>query len=193
MQTFLLAALIASTSAFTIAFQNNCDYSKLITWAAIGQASNGVPDPSVSYGVELESGATLQAPTGNRAWGRTGYDSNGTNCATGGYYVHSLFVLICGSNNDPGLVCTDAGINSGVVLSEYGYDDFGQWGGEPTSWDISRVDSSINIDTRLSCGDGQSVICTGASCPDDQAYSYGTDYAADRNSALWAAFTHPVC
>ena len=40
-----------------------------------------------------------------------------------------------------GLVCNDAGITSGVLLSEYGFGDFGQWGGQRTAWDLSRVDA----------------------------------------------------
>lgn len=91
-------------------------------------------------------------------------------------------------------MCTDAGITSGVILSEYGYADFGaQYGGERTSWDLSIVDSSINIPTTLSASDGQTVTCTASSCPDDQAYTYSTDYAADRNSALGITYTHKFC
>ena len=65
--------------------------------------------------------------------------------------------------------------------------------GQRTAWDLSRVDASINIDTRLSVSDRQSVTCRGSNCPDDQAYSYSTDYAADRNSALGQTFTHTFC
>ena len=91
-------------------------------------------------------------------------------------------------------MCTDAGINSGVIVSEYGYADFGaQFGGERTSWDLSRVGLSINLDTSLSSSDGQGVKCTSSSCPDDQAYSYSTDYAADRNSALGQTYAHTFC
>jgi len=65
--------------------------------------------------------------------------------------------------------------------------------GQRTAWDLSRVDASINIDTRLSSSDGQSVTCRGSNCPDDQAYSWPEDYAADRNSPLGQTFTHTFC
>ncbi|KAF9033989.1 Osmotin thaumatin-like protein [Hymenopellis radicata] len=177
----LASTLVVSSSAFTINFQNNCGYT---VWAAIGKAPYGQPDTSVSYGVQLGSGASASYgiddyALGIRAWGRTGCDGNGANCATGG----------CNG----GLVCNDAGITSGVILSEYGYGDFGAYGGQRTAWDLSRVDASINIPTTLSSSDGQSVTCSTSSCPDDQAYSYSTDYAADRNSALGQTFTHKFC
>lgn len=93
-----------------------------------------------------------------------------------------------------GLVCTDAGITSGVIVSEYGYGNFGaQYGGERTSWDLSHVGLSINLATSLSSSDGQSVRCAANNCPDNQAYSYPTDYAADRNSALGQTYTHTFC
>ncbi|KAK0457456.1 Osmotin thaumatin-like protein [Desarmillaria tabescens] len=171
----LLVALISSASAFTITFRNNC-------WL---QPRTVFPDTSVSFGTTLAPGASASFGVddhqlGIRAWGRTGCNSNGANCATGG----------CNG----GLVCTDAGITSGVILSEYGYANFGaQYGGERTSWDLSRVDSAININTRLSSSDGTTVTCTTSSCPDNQAYSYATDYAADRNSALGQTYTHTFC
>ncbi|KAF9019457.1 Osmotin thaumatin-like protein [Hymenopellis radicata] len=197
----LASTLVVSSSAFTINFQNNCGYT---VWAAIGKAPYGQPDTSVSYGVQLGSGASASygiddyalvryfPPSvthlfltssslfiGHPRLGRTGCDGNGANCATGG----------CNG----GLVCNDAGITSGVILSEYGYGDFGAYGGQRTAWDLSRVDASINIPTTLSSSDGQSVTCSTSSCPDDQAYSYSTDYAADRNSALGQTFTHKFC
>lgn len=93
-----------------------------------------------------------------------------------------------------GLVCTDAGLNSGVIVSEYGWGDFGAaYGGVRTSWDLSHVDLSINMNTKLSSSDGQSVTCTTSSCPDDQAYSYTTDSAAVRNSALGQTYVHTFC
>ena len=64
---------------------------------------------------------------GIRAWGRTGCDGSGANCQTGA----------CNG----GLVCNDAGITSDVILSEYGFGDFGQFGGQRTSWDLSYVDA----------------------------------------------------
>ncbi|KAF9016313.1 Osmotin thaumatin-like protein [Hymenopellis radicata] len=169
MKTFaILAALVASASAFTITFQNSCSYT---VWAAIGKAPDGQVDPSLSYGVALAPGASKSYgiddnARGIRAWGRTGCNASGANCATG-------------ACND-GLVCTDAGITSHALLSEYGYADFG-------------IDGTINIPTTLTSSDGQSVKCTPASCPDDQAYSYATDYAADRNSPLGATYTHKFC
>ncbi|KAF8904304.1 thaumatin family-domain-containing protein [Mucidula mucida] len=182
MKTFaILAALVASASAFTINFQNSCSYT---VWAAIGKASNGQVDPSLSYGVALAPGASKSYniddnALGVRAWGRTGCNSSGANCATGA----------CNG----GLVCNDAGITSHAILSEYGYADFGQWGGKRTAWDLSYVDGTINIPTTLTSSDGQSVKCTPSSCPDDQAYRYDTDYAADRNSPLGATYTHKFC
>lgn len=105
-----------------------------------------------------------------------------------------------------GLVCTDGGITSGVILSEYGYADFGvNYGGQRTSvllllhsywsslltismqWDLSHVNLDINIPTRLVVSDGQEVFCksdSAAGCPSSDAYSTSTDYAADRNSPL---------
>ncbi|KAF7979161.1 hypothetical protein HWV62_43419 [Athelia sp. TMB] len=176
------AALAGSASAITIQFQNNCGYT---VWPAVGKAPNGVPDTSVAFGQELGAGASTSfgvddSEIGIRAWGRTGCDGNGANCATG--------------NCNGGLVCTDAGITSGVIVSEYGYADFGAaYGGERTSWDLSHVNLNINLDTGLSSSDGQSVLCTGGSCPDDQAYSYSTDYAADRNSPLGQTYVHTFC
>jgi hypothetical protein len=93
-----------------------------------------------------------------------------------------------------GMVCTDAGITSGVIVSEYGYANFGaQYGGERTSWDLSHVGLNINLDTQLSSSDGQTVTCRGSNCPGDQAYNSATDYAADRNSPLGQTFTHTFC
>jgi hypothetical protein len=91
------------------------------------------------------------------------------------------------------MVCTDAGITSGVIVSEYGYANFGQWGGERTSWDLSHVGLAITPNTRLSVSDGQSVQCTSSNCPADQAYNSPTDYAADRNSPLGATYNHVFC
>ncbi|KAF7969200.1 hypothetical protein HWV62_43421 [Athelia sp. TMB] len=176
------AALASSASAFTIKFYNNCPYT---VWPAVGKAPYGSPDPSVAFGQQLgayqsTSFGVADTEIGIRAWGRTGCDGNGANCATG--------------NCNGGLVCTDAGITSGVIVSEYGYANFGAaYGGERTSWDLSHVGLNINLNTELSSSDGQSVLCTSGSCPDDQAYSYSTDYAADRNSPLGQTFTHTFC
>ena len=74
------------------------------------------------------------------------------------------------------------------------YADFGQqWGGERISWDLSRVDLVVNIDTQLIAGDGQKVICTQRNCPSDQAYFLWDDYVADRNSDPGTGFTHVFC
>ncbi|KAI0028743.1 Osmotin thaumatin-like protein [Vararia minispora EC-137] len=179
---FALALTAGSTSAFTLNFVNNCGYT---IWPAIGAAPNGSPNPSIAYGTTLGQGGFASfgisdTAIGVRAWGRTGCDSNGANCATG--------------NCNGGLVCTDGGITSGVLLSEFGYANFGpNFGGERTSWDLSHVSASINIPTRLSVSDGQSVTCTPSSCPPDQAYDSPTDYAADRNSALGQTYTHTFC
>ncbi|KIY66150.1 Osmotin, thaumatin-like protein [Cylindrobasidium torrendii FP15055 ss-10] len=174
-------AFAASANAFTINFVNRCSYT---VWPAVGKAPNGQPDTSVAFGARLNAGASVSygvddRALGIRAWGRTGCDGNGANCATGACVG--------------GLVCTDAGLNSNAIVSEYGYGDFGQWGGERTSWDLSRVGLSININTGLSSSDGQSVLCRQDNCPDDQAYSWDTDYAADRNSPLGQTYTHTFC
>ncbi|EIW82729.1 Osmotin thaumatin-like protein [Coniophora puteana RWD-64-598 SS2] len=186
MKTFigaaLAAALVGPAAAFNINFQNNCGYT---IWPAIGKAPNGVPDTSVAYGTTLGAGASASysiadTEVGIRAWGRTGCDSTGANCATG--------------NCNGGLVCTDGGITAGVILSEYGYGDYGSCcGGDRITWDLSIVDSSININTELSSSDGQSVTCTQSSCPADQAFDNAGDSAADRNSALGVTFTHTFC
>ncbi|VDC01700.1 unnamed protein product [Peniophora sp. CBMAI 1063] len=180
-----LAAAI-SAQAITIKFVNQCDYT---IWASVGSAPWGSPDPSIAYGKELHANGGSDSYTvsdtavGVRAWGRTGCDSTGSNCKTGACVG--------------GLVCTDGGINSGVVLSEYGYADFGaNYGGERTSWDLSRVDLDINIPTRLVVSDGQEVFCKSDSdsgCPASEAYSTSTDYAADRNSPLGQTYTHYFC
>ncbi|KZV89438.1 Osmotin, thaumatin-like protein [Exidia glandulosa HHB12029] len=178
----LLTALAAGASAFTLTFQNNCDET---VWPAIGLAPSGRPDNKFSWGERLDPGQKKSAQVddsflGVRAWGRTGCDSNGANCKTGG----------CNG----GLVCTDAGITSGVIVSEYGAADFGaQWGGKRTSWDLSYVDLKINLDTQLVAADGQKVTCMKSGCSNDQAYRFSTDYAADRNSDPGTSFTHIFC
>ncbi|EPQ60063.1 Osmotin, thaumatin-like protein [Gloeophyllum trabeum ATCC 11539] len=177
----VLAGAVSTASAFTIHFQNNCNFA---VWPAVGKAPNGQPDTSVAYGTKLNPGASSSFgvddhQVGIRAWGRTGCHDDGTNCATGGCVG--------------GLTCTDAGLNSGVIVSEFGYGNFGQYGGERTSWDLSHVNLAINLNTRLSSSDGQSVLCQQNNCPDDQAYSYTNDYAADRNSPLGQTFTHTFC
>jgi hypothetical protein len=91
------------------------------------------------------------------------------------------------------MVCTDAGINGNAIVSEYGWADFGQWGGIRTSWDISHVGVSINMNTRVTSSDGQSVTCSASSCTADQAYDVYNDYAADRNSPLGQTYTHTFC
>ncbi|KAF7980643.1 hypothetical protein HWV62_37454 [Athelia sp. TMB] len=135
---------------------------------------------------------------GIRAWGRTGCDSDGSNCATGhcnGGQWQAVHLQDSNTHSPyAGLICTDAGINAGVIVSEYGYADFGaEWGGKRTSWDLSHVGLDINLDTSLKSSDGQSVKCTASSCPNTQAYSYSTDYAADRNSPLGHTYTHTFC
>jgi hypothetical protein len=177
-------ASVSSVSAFTLNFVNNCGET---VWAAVGQASNGFPDPNgVKFGQELGAHggrATFQIDDnalGVCAWGRTGCDGAGANCATG--------------KCNGGLICTDAGITSGVLLSEFGHADFGAaFGGVRTSWDLSRVDLAINLDTRLTSSDGQTVTCTNAFCPPEQAFNTPTDFAADRNSPPGQTFTHTFC
>lgn len=49
-------------------------------------------------------------------------------------YLYSVPSVMQSGSLSAGLVCTDGGITSGVVLSEYGYADFGaNYGGERTS------------------------------------------------------------
>ena len=60
-------------------------------------------------------------------------------------------------------------------------------------WDLSIVSASLNIPTRLSVSDGQSVQCLGTPCDASQVYTYTDDYAADRNSALGQTYTHTFC
>jgi len=173
---------VTSASAYTITFVNSCSYE---VFPAIGKAPSGVPDTSVAFGSLLAAGASVSytidsTELGIRAWGRTGCDSSGEDCATGGCVG--------------GMVCTDAGINSGVILSEFGYADFGtDYGGERTSWDLSDVDLVINIPTELVASDGQSVSCTTENCAADDVYLTSTDYSADRNSALSTDYTHTFC
>jgi hypothetical protein len=108
---------------------------------------------------------------------------------------HRLLPCTGPDRTAPGLVCDDGGITSGVLVSEYGWADFGaQWGGVRTSWDLSRVGLSINLDTRLVCSDGQTLQCTAAFCPDTQAYDTTNDGPkADRNSPLGKTYTHTFC
>jgi len=185
--TFIITALslasALSVSAITIDFVNQCDYP---IWAAVGSAPWGDPNPDIAFGQMLaHNGGTgsfkvSDTAVGIRAWGRTGCDASGDNCATGA----------CNG----GLVCTDAGITSGVIVSEYGYANFGaQYGGERTSWDLSHVNLNVNIPTRLVVSDGQAVECKSASCTASQAYDTSTDYAADRNSPLGQTYTHYFC
>ncbi|EJD46954.1 Osmotin, thaumatin-like protein [Auricularia subglabra TFB-10046 SS5] len=178
----LVTALAAGASAFKLTFQNNCEFT---VWPAVGLAPSGHPDNRFSWGMRADPGQSVSVEVddsflGVRAWGRTGCNDNGSNCKTGG----------CNG----GLVCTDAGITSGVIVSEFGYADFGErWGGKRTSWDLSYVDLKINLDTKLVASDGQSVLCPTSGCADDQAYRYSTDYAADRNSDPGTAYTHIFC
>ncbi|KZV74208.1 Osmotin thaumatin-like protein [Peniophora sp. CONT] len=181
--TFLALALAAgSASAINLNFVNHCSYT---VWPAIGHAPYGSPNTDIAWGAKLAPGASAShsvsdTAIGIRSWGRTGCDANGANCATG--------------RCNGGLTCTDAGITSGVILGEYGWGDFGSCcGGQRTSWDLSIVSASLNIPTRLTASDGQSVQCLGAPCDAGQVYTYTNDYAADRNSALGQTYTTTFC
>ncbi|KAF7323364.1 hypothetical protein HMN09_00121300 [Mycena chlorophos] len=174
-------ALVAFTNAYTITFDNKCSFT---VWPAIGKAPNGVPDPSVAFGSQLDAGDSVafnidNSELGIRAWGRTGCNSAGANCATG--------------NCNGGLVCTDAGITSGVLLSEFGFANFGQFGGDQTSWDLSLVSASLNINTRLSSSDGQSVTCVTGNCAPPNAFNGPNDFSADHNSVVGSDFVHTFC
>ncbi|KAH8928539.1 Osmotin thaumatin-like protein [Atractiella rhizophila] len=184
MKSLLLipALLAAQASAITITFTNRCSYT---IWPALGRAPWGAVDPSVAWGDVLPSGQTKSVSvdsnlTGIRAWGRTGCDGSGANCATG--------------RCNGGLVCNDAGITAAALFAEEGYADFGQWGGLRTSWDLSYVGGSINIPIRLSAADGQSVTCVPGNCPKNQAWQTNDDGGvADRNSALGTGLTVTFC
>ncbi|VDB85739.1 unnamed protein product [Peniophora sp. CBMAI 1063] len=179
---FALLLIAGSASAITIKFVNKCDHP---VWAAIAAAPNGVPNPNISWGKKLTHGEhashkVSDTAIGVRSWGRTGCNENGGNCKTGA----------CNG----GLKCTDGGITAGVILGEYGHADFGACcGGKRTSWDLSIVDSGLNMPTKLHSSDGQSVACTKKPCNPDKVYTYATDYAADRNSKLGATYTHTFC
>ncbi|TRM65811.1 thaumatin [Schizophyllum amplum] len=176
-----LAASIASASAYTVTFKNQCSYA---VWPAMGKAPNGAVDPSFAYGAKLNPGESITWGVDNyalgiRGWGRTGCDANGANCATGA----------CNG----GMVCNDAGITAHALYSEYGYGDAGQWGGQRTYWDLSFVGGNVNIPGRLSSTDGASTTCTSNSCPTDQAYHIDSDHAAMRSSSISDNLTHTFC
>jgi hypothetical protein len=80
-----------------------------------------------------------------------------------------------------------------VIVSEFGFGDFGNFGGLRTAWDLSHVNLNINLPTRLTSSDGKTVTCTKTHCPPDQAYNTPTDFAADRNSPLGITYTHTFC
>ncbi|PWN39054.1 Osmotin, thaumatin-like protein [Ceraceosorus guamensis] len=129
-------------------FHNNCPYD---VWPAGGRAPYGQPDNSVRYGYHLTPGTSNawnidDHQTGIRAWGRTGCDANGANCQTGA------------CNGDT--LCNDAGITSGVILSEYGYGS-----GDLIYWNLSRAGETdadpplnVNIPLRVS-GGGTTLDC----------------------------------
>ena len=115
-----------------------------------------------------------------RAWGRTGCDSNGANCKTG--------------KCNGGLKCTDAGITSNCILSEFGYGTDNR-----TYWDLSRAglhgkpSLPMNIPTKLAHSDKQSVTCKSGSCPASQCFLKDDDFGAIRNSAVGGTFYHKFC
>ncbi|VDB95631.1 unnamed protein product [Peniophora sp. CBMAI 1063] len=181
--TFLALALAAgSASAMTLSFVNHCSYT---VWPAVGHAPNGQVMTDIAWGARLNPGASASfgvadTAIGVRSWGRTGCDANGANCATG--------------RCNGGLTCTDAGITAAVLYGEYGWGDFGSCcGGVRTAWDLSLVGGSLNIPTRLTASDGQSVQCLGAPCDSNQVYTYTGDNAADRNSNLGLTYTTTFC
>ncbi|PWN88144.1 thaumatin-like protein [Acaromyces ingoldii] len=162
--------------AFRIHFHNNCPYT---IWPAVGKAPNGRPDNSVHFGTRLNSGAGVSfdvadSERGIRAWGRTGCDVNGANCKTGA----------CTG----GQTCNDAGITSHALLSEYGAGNDGR-----EYWNLSYVGGIINIPTRLTGPDGQSVLCLPGNCPPDQAFQGPEDFKAVRSSAAGGTYTHLFC
>ncbi|KAI9620931.1 hypothetical protein KEM48_007957 [Puccinia striiformis f. sp. tritici PST-130] len=109
-----------------------------------------------------------------RSWGRTGCDGGGGNCATGA----------CNG----GLRCTDGGITSRVLLGEYGYQQFGN----VISWDLSRVDGRINIDTSINNG-GNVKTCRQSNCPTNQAFASPNDFQAITTSPVGSTFDITFC
>ncbi|KZV74207.1 Osmotin thaumatin-like protein [Peniophora sp. CONT] len=181
--TFLALALASgSASAMTLSFVNHCPYT---VWPAVGHAPFGSVMTDIAWGYQLTSGNSASFGVddnaiGVRSWGRTGCDANGANCATG--------------RCNGGLTCTDAGITAGVIYGEYGWADFQPCcGGVRTSWDLSMVSASLNIPTRLTASDGQSVQCLSTPCDPNQVYTFTNDGAADRNSPLGLTYTTTYC
>ncbi|PLW15273.1 hypothetical protein PCANC_04281 [Puccinia coronata f. sp. avenae] len=168
--------MAAGTYGFTLHFKNKCTFP---VWPAVGKASNGRPDPSVSYGTKLNPGGesnfgVSDHEIGIRSWGRTGCDANGANCATG----------TCRG----GLRCNDGGITSRVLLGEYGYQSYGN----VISWDLSRVDGSINIDTSIN-NNGNVKTCRKNYCPSNQAFEKTDDFQAITTSPVGSTFTITFC
>ncbi|KAA1107349.1 hypothetical protein PGT21_010923 [Puccinia graminis f. sp. tritici] len=177
----VIIALLSSSilavvvNGYTLHFKNNC---KFPVWPAVGKAPNGQPDPSVSYGTKLNPGGESQfgvndREIGIRSWGRTGCDPKGANCATGA----------CRG----GLRCNDGGITSRVLLGEYGYQSFGN----VISWDLSRVDGSINIDTSINNG-GNAKTCRKNNCPSNQAFAKPNDFQAITTSPTRVRLSYPL-
>jgi hypothetical protein len=190
----------------------------LAVWPAVGQAPNGVPTTKGAFGKELKPGQRtsfvvddhalvrpfvffftrilLTFPVGRSCLGPHRLRRQGRQlqdwrlqgrcvpCSPGSTLPLILFL---------GLVCTDGGITSGVLLAEYGFGNFGQFGGLQTAWDLSLVDAQLNLDTRLTSSDGKTVACTKASCPPAQVFNNPTDFQANRNSPLGIKYTHTFC
>ncbi|KAH9440197.1 hypothetical protein MJO29_016009 [Puccinia striiformis f. sp. tritici] len=161
---------------YTLHFKNNCNFP---VWPAVGKAPNGHPDPSISYGKKLNPTGeghfeVNDREIGIRSWARTGCDANGANCATGA----------CRG----GLRCNDGGITSRVLLGEYGYQSYGN----VISWDLSRVDGSVNIDTSIT-NDGNVKTCRKNNCPTQQAFAQPNDFQALTTSPVGSTFRITFC
>ncbi|KAH9469375.1 hypothetical protein Pst134EA_009896 [Puccinia striiformis f. sp. tritici] len=87
-----------------------------------------------------------------------------------------------------GLRCTDGGITSRVLLGEYGYQQFGN----VISWDLSRVDGRINIDTSINNG-GNVKTCRQSNCPTNQAFASPNDFQAITTSPVGSTFDITFC
>ncbi|PWN24716.1 Osmotin, thaumatin-like protein [Jaminaea rosea] len=179
----VLAALSSTCSAFTLNFVNRCPQPLLV---GVARAPNGQPDPNYHEARELgANGGTGSVGvddhlTGVRAWPRTGCKADGTGCQTGGCVG--------------GRLCTDGGLQAAVQYAEFGYGDFGtQYGGERIAWDLSHVDSSINVGQSITDNKGQTVVCKSVSCDPSQSYNQPYDSEADRNSPLGTTFTITYC
>jgi len=181
--TAVLAA--SGASAYTINVVNNCPYA---IWPAASQhnfaGASDFPTLAAQYtgAGPLQRGQSfaIQAPAhwlGGRVWIRTGCNSDGSSCAIG--------------NCAGGRLCTDYNWTDKLTVAEFGFGDYGAFGGLRTSYDISRV-QGFNVGMKLD-GTGGSLNCPNSGCPRDQAYLETNDNQAVRNSGINDNFTLTIC